>query len=288
MGAASTIKKMVNGPGDAADAAIGAQTNATNQANATQRYIFDTQRKDLEPWRESGLKAMGQMEGQDFQRDFGMSDFQKDPGYDFRMQEGMKAINAGAAARGMGNSGATMKALAQHGQNFASNEYSNAYNRFNADRGNRFSRLSTLAGMGQGANSQLGQAGQNYGNQVSANQIGLGNSIAAANINKSNQQGQMLMQGAGMAAMAFSDERLKTNIQEIPREELQEMRKHLKAYAFNYVNDDFGTGDWVGVMAQDLEKSKLGKTLVVENEDGLKQIDLKKLLSMYLATMAGD
>ncbi len=271
---------------NAANAAIGAQTSATNQANATQRYIFDTQRKDLEPWRQSGLRAIGQMEDQSFQRDFGMSDFQKDPGYQFRLQEGEKALNNAASARGMGNSGATLKALARYGQDFATNEYSNAYNRFNTDRGNRFSRLSTLAGMGQGANAQGGQAAQNYGNQVSANQIGLGNSIAAANINKSNQQMGMLTQGAGMAAMAFSDERLKTNIQEIPREEIQEMKKHLKAYAFNYVNDDYGTGDWVGVMAQDLEKSKLGKTLVVENEDGLKQIDLKKLLSMFLATMA--
>lgn len=259
---------------NAANRAIGAQTSATNQANATQRYIFDTQRKDMQPWREGGLKGFQELSNNKF-----MDNFQQDPGYQFRMNEGMKAINAGAAARGMGNSGATMKSLAKFGQDYGAQEYNNVYNR-------NFNRLSALAGYGSGANSIASNAAQNYGNQVSANQIGLGNSIASANINKSNQQMGMLTQGAGMAAMAFSDERVKTNIQEITKEDIQEMKSHLKAYKFNYVDEKFGKGEWTGILAQDLEKSKLGKTLVVEDENGHKMVDLRKVLSMYLATMA--
>lgn len=56
--------------------------------------------------------------------------FQKDPGYDFRMQEGQNAIESSAAARGGQLSGATLKALAKYGQDYASNEYQNAYGRY--------------------------------------------------------------------------------------------------------------------------------------------------------------
>jgi len=105
-------------------------------------------------------------------RSFTMSDFQEDPGYQFRMAEGQKALERSAAARGGLQSGGTMKAIAKYGQDFASNEYGNAYNRFNNDRSQRFNRLSSIAGLGQQANSQMGAAGQNYANQ--AGQIGWG------------------------------------------------------------------------------------------------------------------
>jgi hypothetical protein len=61
-------------------------------------------------------------------------DMQKDPGYQFRMQEGLNAVEGSAAARGTQLSGATMKALAKYGQNFASNEMANAYGRFQDQR----------------------------------------------------------------------------------------------------------------------------------------------------------
>ena len=46
-----------------------------------------------------------------------------------------------------------------------------------------------------------------------------------------------------------------------------------------------GAGEWIGVMAQDLEKTKLGKTLVVEI-DGVKTIDRDRLMGFLLASMA--
>lgn len=266
-----TLGTNIFGP-NSTDRAIGAQTDAANQANATQKYIFDTQRTDYQPWREAGVKALAGLQDPNFGKDLTM-----DPGYQFRMDQGTNAINAAAAARGMGNSGATLKALARYGQDFASNEYNNAYNR-------TYGRLSSLAGMGQGAVQGMAGAAQNYGNNVSQTQMGLGNAIASANIAQSNRQAGLL--GAGMTALAFSDERLKSNIAPISKQDLSEMKRFLKAYAFNYKSKEHGNGDWVGIMAQDLEKSKLGKTLVVENEQGHKMIDLKKVLSMFLATMA--
>jgi hypothetical protein len=60
--------------------------------------------------------------------------FQADPGYAWRMAQGTDAIQNSAAARGVGLSDATQKALARYGQNLASNEYQNAYSRFQDQR----------------------------------------------------------------------------------------------------------------------------------------------------------
>ncbi len=269
-------------------AAIKAQTNAANQANATNKAIYDSQRADLQPWRQAGIEALGQLDNPAFQQKFGMADFQADPGYNFRLQEGTKALERSAAARGTMGGGATMKALAGYNQNMASNEYANAYNRFNADNDRNFSRLSQLAGIGQQATGQVINAAGTYGNQTSANQLGLGNAIGSAAIGEGNKNAQ-LANGAlqlGATALMFSDERLKTNIEPVTKEELQEMKAQLKAFRFNYKSKDHGAGDWIGVMAQDLEKSKLGRTLVVTDEYGNKQVSIPKVMSLFLATLA--
>lgn len=269
-----------------ADRALSSQQGASREANAVQLQMFNQQREDATPWRQAGGRALGQMENSDFQRDFTTADFQADPGYQFRMEEGQKAIERSAAARGGLNSGATLKSLTRYGQDMASQEYQNAYNRFNADRDRRFNRLSSLAGVGQTATSQVAAAGQNYANQYGANVTGAANAQAAMAMGQANQRTQMAGQGMTAAALAFSDQRLKTNIQPISKADLAEMRSHLKAYSFNYISDEFGRGDWIGVMAQDLEKSRLGRMLVSEDELGRKQIDLRKVVSLFLATMA--
>lgn len=174
------------------------QARAANNATAMQQSQYEQQREDSAPWREAGQRALlGMEEKENFQKDFTMADFQKDPGYDFRMQEGMKAINNSAAARGMGNSGATLKSLAKYGQDFASNEYTNAYNRFNSDRDRRFNRLSSLAGVGQTANSQLAQAGSNYANQAGQNMMAGANARAAGTMAMANNLSGAIGQGLG-------------------------------------------------------------------------------------------
>jgi len=56
--------------------------------------------------------------------------WQTDPGYLFRLSEGQKVLENSAAARGGLLSGQTGKALQQYGQNFASNEFGNIYDRY--------------------------------------------------------------------------------------------------------------------------------------------------------------
>lgn len=265
------------------DQALSAQQGAVRDSNNTQRYMFDQQRADAQPWRDAGAKALTGLQDGDYQRDFTSEDFKQDPGYQFRMDEANKALERSSAARGGLTSGRFMKELMRQQQGMASEEYNNAYNRFNADRDRRFGRLSQIAGVGQTANTQVAQAGQNYANQYSQNVQGGANAVAAQAMGQAGQR-QQLIQGA--ASLAFCDERVKTNIQPVSKEDLAEMKSHLKAYSFNYKSPIHGSGDYVGVMAQDLEKSKLGKTLVYEDADGVKLIDLSRVLMLFLATMA--
>ena len=112
-------------------------------------------------------------------KDFSMEDFEADPGYQFRMDEGMRGVEGGAAARGGLLSGAALKAIQKYGQGLASQEYGNAYNRYNANQTNKFNKLTGLVQSGQGSAQQIGNAGQNYATTAGNNIIGAGNAQAA-------------------------------------------------------------------------------------------------------------
>lgn len=103
-----------------------------------------------------------------YARDFSMKDFTTDPGYAFRMKEGMTALNRQAAARGGLISGGALKAAQRYGQDLGSQEYQNAFNRYQVNRANQLNPLQSMAGQGQTTATQLGQAGQNYAGQAGA------------------------------------------------------------------------------------------------------------------------
>jgi len=105
---------------------------------------------------------------------------QNDPGYQARMNIGADVLQRSAAARGGVLTGGTAKALDQFGQDYASNEYNNVYNRaltgfqtnynqYNNDQSNQFNRLAAISGIGQTAANNLSTAGQNASNNVSNN-----------------------------------------------------------------------------------------------------------------------
>jgi hypothetical protein len=129
-----------------------------------------------------------------YARDFGMADFQADPGYAFRLAEGQKALERNAAARGGLISGAALKAAGRYGQEMGSQEYTNAYNRYQTNRANQLNPLQSLAGVGQTSANTMGNAGQNFANQ--ANQLGMTN---AAN------QGNLALQRGNIAATQYGN-----------------------------------------------------------------------------------
>lgn len=155
-----------------------------------------------------------------------------DPGYAFRLQEGQKALQRSAAAKGGLLSGGTAKAEQQYGQDYASNEYGNVYNRalgeyqqryniFNQNQTNQYNRLASLAGVGQTTAQQLGSAGQNFANsagnilQSSGNAQASGiNNAAAANAsayqNSGNIWGSTLSNlGGGLSNLLLTQQYLK-------------------------------------------------------------------------------
>ena len=170
----------------AARSAAKAQTNAARQGIASQERMFERQLELQEPFRQGGLTAQNQLltllglTGGDASsadygmatRPFGMDQFQADPGYAFRLSEGMKALDRSAAARGGLLSGSTIKGATRYGQDMASQEYQNAFNRYQIERNARLNPLQSMMGAGQtatnmltGAAGQLGQGlAQSYGN----------------------------------------------------------------------------------------------------------------------------
>ena len=144
----------------AAKSAAGTQAQAAQQAGDVQKQIFERQVELQEPWRQAGINALGKM-GTGFT---GQVDLTQDPGYAFRMSEGMKALERSAAARGGLLSGSMLKGAQRFGQDLASQEYQNAYNRALT----QYNTTAALAGLGQTAANQqsaaMGQYGTNVGN----------------------------------------------------------------------------------------------------------------------------
>jgi len=139
------------------------------------------------------------------QKRFNNAEFEKDPGYQFRMDEGNKAVESGAAARNGLLSGAAMKAMQKYSQGFASNEYGNAYNRFTGDQQNMYNRLAGISGTGQQQMNQtnqqqmygLNQAGGYMQNAADARASGIMGANAARQSGYS-QLGNTLMDGIAM------------------------------------------------------------------------------------------
>jgi hypothetical protein len=176
---------------DSSRRAANAQKDAANKASQTELEQYYQNREDMQPWREAGAGALGQLTagtaaGGDFNRDFTLADFTKDPGYDFRQQQGQRGVEASAAARGGLLNGGTLKALTRYNQDYASGEYQNAYNRFNNDRTQRFNRLASLAGVGQTATRDVAQMGSNTASNVAGNIIGAGNAQASSYVGQGN------------------------------------------------------------------------------------------------------
>jgi hypothetical protein len=166
-----------------AKSAANTQAQAARDAQASQERMFNRQIELQEPFRQAGMTAQQEIMqllgiGGDkaaagygsMAKPFGMSDFEQDPGYAFRQAEGMKALERSSAARGNLLSGSTMKGIQRFGQDLASQEYGNAFNRFQIERSARLNPLQSLMGSGQSAANTMTSAAGNFG-QASANNM---------------------------------------------------------------------------------------------------------------------
>ena len=130
---------------NAASRASSTQAASADQATQLQERMFNKQLELQEPFRQAGVNALNKIQSGNIMGSM-------DPSYSFRFQEGLKAVDRQAAARGGLISGGALKAAQRYGQEFASNEFGNAYN-----------RLASMAGFGQTASNAQGNAAGQFG-----------------------------------------------------------------------------------------------------------------------------
>ena len=183
--AAATIGSGILG-GIASGKASRAQQQAQREANAAQERMFNRQVELQEPFRQVGVNALPELVEASRYTPFNMDQFQQDPGYAFRMREGLKALDRSAAARGGLLSGNQLRGVTQFGQDLASQEYTNAFNRYQAERQARLNPLQSLAGVGQTATNTLSNEAGQYGQAMANNAAAMGNIRASGYMNQAN------------------------------------------------------------------------------------------------------
>jgi hypothetical protein len=196
--------------------AADAQVQSAAESARLQREMFDRQVQLQEPFRQGGITSQNRiMEllgiGGDanagdygrYARDFSMNDFEADPGYGFRLAEGNKALERSAAARGMVMSGSMLKGTQRFGQDLASQEYQNAFNRYQVNRSNQLNPLQSLMGSGQTAANVVTGAAGDLGRSLGENELGAGNARASGYIGSANAYTNAINQMGNLGAQYY-------------------------------------------------------------------------------------
>jgi len=146
LGGASLLSGILgsNKQAKAAKQAAEAERRAQEQALALQREQFAYAKELNAPYQATGLAGLNALRDPN-------ANFMESPDYQYRVNQGLSAINNNRLARGMFQSGATGKALTQYGQREGSNEFGNWYN-----------RQMGLVGIGQGGVGNAQGAGSQY------------------------------------------------------------------------------------------------------------------------------
>ena len=166
------------------------QAAAIREATALQRQMFEQQRADLAPYRDVGYTALGDITERIpfFTSQFGDEQLAQylDPSMEFRRRLGeqttARMLNVGGGAI----SGNTLRGLEEFGQNLASTEYGNAFNRFQNERTNIYNSLANIAGMGQQSVNTGVQASQQAASNLGQLAVGGGQVQAAGTIGATN------------------------------------------------------------------------------------------------------
>lgn len=155
-----------------ANQAASAQQKAAKKAEQTQMNMYNTTRSDLMPYQQTGQSAntsLNNLLSGNPQTE--MQQLQQLPGYQFTLNQGLQSVQSGAAARGLGSSGAALRGAADYTTGLADSTY-----------GNQVNRLLSAAGLGESAAAQTGAFGTTTAQGIANNQVGAGNAAAAGDI----------------------------------------------------------------------------------------------------------
>lgn len=111
---------------------------------------------------------------------------QYSPAYQFQLQQGQQGVLNGDAAGQGALSGAALKDLTSYNQNYANTAYNNAFNQYQTQLGNTYSRLSGVAQLGQNAAANTGQQGTTLAGQAAQSATNIGTAQAGGTVGAAN------------------------------------------------------------------------------------------------------
>lgn len=188
------------------------QSKAANNATNAQEGMYNQTVANEAPFQQAGVAATGRLSdllgtsgntsapgygsmtssftGQDYLDN-------QDPGYQFQLDQGQKALQNSQAANGGVLSGAALKDLINYNQGMASTGYQNAWNRWNTQQTNTVQRLGSLAQLGQAAGSNQASGASTFAGGISNTITGAGNAAAAGTVGAANAVTGSINNGLG-------------------------------------------------------------------------------------------
>lgn len=183
-------------------------TGGLQGANTTLGGLLNSIQAGTSPFMQAGAQGLGSLMqyaqggGPKFSFD-NPQQWMNSPAYQFQLQQGFDATQNSAAARGLGDSGNTLKALTQYGQGLASTYYNDAFNRaaqtYGMNQQSTLQNLGALIGAGQFGLEQQNQALQNLGGQQAQNQMGTAQMLANMGLLGNEDIAKLGLQGATTA-----------------------------------------------------------------------------------------
>lgn len=121
---------------------------------------------------------------------------QMSPAYRFQLQQGMQGVVNGDTSSQGALSGATQKDLIDYNQNSANTAFNNAFNQYQAQQGNIYSRLAGVASLGENAGVNVGQQGTALAGSAAQSVTNAGTAAAAGQIGSANAWSSALTNSA--------------------------------------------------------------------------------------------
>jgi hypothetical protein len=193
---------------DGAKSAAKTQSAAADRATQLQKEMYDQTVTRNQPFVQGGTQALnallgrlgvGENTGQPGFGSLGMAptaeQVMAEPGYEFGRSQGMQALQNALNAKGMSYSGAALKAATRYGNDYASGQYGNAFNRMQGANQQTYNMLSGVSNMGQAAANNTASAGTQFATQAGNNTMNAANVGAASQIAQGNIWQNALNQG---------------------------------------------------------------------------------------------
>jgi hypothetical protein len=190
--AAPIVGNVVGGLIGGSGASQAGQTAAqgAQQGQATLQANLQNLTPNYQPYQNLGAQGVSNISSMlpYFTNQFSNADLnaQLAPNYAFQLGQGQQATAQMQNAAGGAMSGNAAKALQDYTQNYAGNAYQQAFNNYQAQRGNIYNNLSSIANIGQNAVAGLGNLATGTAQGVASLQTGAANAQAAGQVGAAN------------------------------------------------------------------------------------------------------